>query len=206
MKIFLSAGYKVIPYILLGSSAIALFGGMIIYRQEYPTAMNGWLMGYSIAAFVIGMAIIVSQWRSGIFGLGLLIFFILLGISIGFSDKYDLAGCGIPLSIIFLIGWIIWFTVGLDQVRNNSILKNGISAPGIIINCKRTGNTMRVNTDYPNYGVELLIKVLPQNEPDFISKAETMLAEHEIANITEGMPVTVRYNPKDKGRVSIETW
>jgi hypothetical protein len=65
---------------------------------------------------------------------------------------------------------------------------------------------MRVNTDYPNYGVELLIKVLPQNEPDFISKAETMLAEHEIANITEGMPVTVRYNPKDKGRVSIETW
>ena len=65
---------------------------------------------------------------------------------------------------------------------------------------------MKVNTNYPNYGIELIIKVFPQNETEFISKAEAMLAEHEIANISKGMHVTVRYNPKDRKIVSIKSW
>jgi hypothetical protein len=206
MKKIFSLLWKCIPYIILGSSAIAFFGGMIIYGDKFFSAFNGWLVGYVIASFVIGMVIMVSQWRTAIFGLGLLIFFIMIGISIVLSNKYEFAFFGILLSIIFLVVWIIWFSMGADQVKNNKVLNNGISAPGVIISYKRTGINMRINTDYPNYGVELLIKVLPKNDPDFIAKAETMLAEHEIANLSEGMQVTVRYNPKDKRTVAIEAW
>ena len=53
---------------------------------------------------------------------------------------------------------------------------------------------------------ELVIEVHPQISPYFNAKAEAMLAEHEIANVTQRMPVTVRYNPKDKDKVSVESW
>ena len=206
MKNILSLIFKFIPYVLLGSFAIIFFGGLLIYGQEFSKVFHGYLMGYSIVAFVIGIVLMVSQFTTGLLGLGLLIFLVMVGISIVFSSKYEWAGCGLPLSVFFLIGWIIWTSYGAGQVRNKKLLKNGISAPGVIVSYKRTGINMKVNTDYPRYGVELVIEVHPNDGPRFSSKAESMFAEHEIANITEGMPVTVRYNPKDKDRVSIETW
>jgi hypothetical protein len=206
MKNILSRVFRFIPYILLGSFAIIFFGGLLIYGPEFSRVLKGWLMGYSIVAFVIGLVLLISQFTNGLLGLGLLIFFVILGISIVYSNKYDWAGCGLPVSVFFLIGWFIWFSMGADRVRNSRLLKNGVSAPGMIVSYKRTGVNVKVNTDYPRYGVELVIEVRPNDGPQFRSKAEAMLAEHEIANITEGMPVTVRYNPKDKDMVSIESW
>ena len=178
----------------------------MIYGQDFSRVFNGWLMDYSIGTFILGMVLLISQFTNILMGLGLLIFFIMLGISIIYSDKADWAGCGLPVSVFFLVGWIVWFSWGADKVRNQKLLKNGISAPAVIVSYVRTGTNTKVNTDYPRYGVKLVIEVHPKNSPYFSSKAEAMLAEHEIANITDGMPVTVRYDPKNKDKVAIESW
>jgi len=206
MKNIFSLVFRTIPYILLGSCVITFFGGMMIYGQDFSRVFNGWLMDYSIGTFILGMVLLISQFTNILMGLGLLIFFIMLGISIIYSDKADWAGCGLPVSVFFLVGWIVWFSWGADKVRNQKLLKNGISAPAVIVSYVRTGTNTKVNTDYPRYGVKLVIEVHPKNSPYFSSKAEAMLAEHEIANITDGMPVTVRYDPKNKDKVAIESW
>ena len=199
-----------IAYFLLSTSAIVFFVGLIIYGEKFAGMLKGALMIYSIAGFVIGMTILISTWTSWKLGAGLLIFFILLAVSIKFSNNNTalgrLAGFGMPLSVFFLIGWIFWFAVGSDQADNKNLLKNGISAPAVILSCERTGVTMKVNTDYPHYGVKLEVEVKPKNEKSFVSVAEDMLAEHEIAEIKKGMHITVRYIPDKKDKVAVESW
>ena len=214
MKNKLLSIIKFISYFLFVSSFIVFFAGMIIYGDKFVNAFHGWLAGYSIASFAVGMVMLISIWTNWKLGIGLLIFFILLGFCISVSIKYSdqdtiatrLAGFGLPLSVFFLVGWMIWFSVGSNQAANKKLLKKGALAPGKIISFKRTGVTMKVNTDYPHYGVELVIEVHPKNEAHFQAKAEAMLAEHEIANIKEGMHVTVRFNTKNKKKIAVESW
>jgi hypothetical protein len=200
-------------YFMLATSVIVFFGGMIIYGGKFASVFNGFLAGYSVLAFAIGMVILISRWTSIMLGLGLLIFFILLGGCIWLSMKYSgqdnipsrLAGFGLPLSVFFLVGWMIWFSTGADHFRNKKLLESGISSPAVILNFNRTGVAMKVNADYPRYKVKFLLEVHPKNGASFQAKSDAMLAEHEITALKNGMRITVKYNPKDRKMVAIES-
>lgn len=199
-----------IAYFLLGTFVLVFFGGVIVYGDQFPTVHNGFLLKYSIGSFLIGFIILISRWISISIGAGLFIFFVLIGLSVVYSNNTTvtgrLAGICFPLSIVFLIGWCYWFIVGSNRAAAKKLLKEGVSAPAAILSIERTGVNVKINTDYPHYGVVLKVKVHPAADESFESEAGEILAEHEIANLSQGMNITVRYNPKNKKRVAVESW
>ena len=167
------------------------------------------LIGYSVIGFIIGMFFFVAylvNWISAA-GFGIFILLMVFGIYLSGFEKYGaIGGLSFPFSMGIFGFWLYWFNFGSKQRKNKVLLKTGLKATGILVSYEQSGSKVTTNANFPRYGVTLEIDVQINGKFSFHSKAEEMLSESEIFRITEGMSLTIRYNPENTEFVAVESW
>ena len=97
------------------------------------------------------------------------------------------------------MGFFIYRAFG-GVMKNNNVLKTGVSAPGVILSVKDTGVTMN---DNPQARVHL--RVMPMGQDAFEAEATIFVGRFQVGMYVPNAPVMVRYDPADKTKVAIET-
>jgi hypothetical protein len=166
-------------------------------------------MSYSIIGFLIGMFFFVAYYVNWLSAAGFIIFILLMifGIILANSEHYGtIGGLTFPLSIGIFGFWIYWFNVGAKKRKSKLILKTGMPANGIIVSHKFNGMKITTNTDFPKYGVELIIDVQINGKTVFQSKANEMLTETEVFHLRKGMTLSIKYLPGNTDLIAVESW
>lgn len=122
-----------------------------------------------------------------ILGSGLLTVFVLLCVCVSTI---------VPLGVT---GYFL-FRMFKNMNQNSAVIKNGISAPAVILRADDTGTTMN---DSPQ--VRLTLQVNPEYGPSFQAVTTTFVGRLQIGLITPGSACVVRYDPSDPGKVALES-
>ncbi|MBP6179105.1 MAG: hypothetical protein KA473_03170 [Anaerolineales bacterium] len=122
-----------------------------------------------------------------ILGSGLLTVFVLLCVCVSTI---------VPLGVT---GYFL-FRMFKNMNQNSAVIKNGISAPAVILRADDTGTTMN---DSPQ--VRLTLQVNPEYGPSFQAVTTTFIGRLQIGLITPGSACVVRYDPSDPGKVALES-
>lgn len=122
-----------------------------------------------------------------ILGSGLLTVFVLLCVCVSTI---------VPLGVT---GYFL-FRMFKNMNQNSAVIKNGISAPAVILRADDTGTTMN---DSPQ--VRLTLQVNPDYGPSFQAVTTTFVGRLQIGLITPGSACVVRYDPADPSKVAIES-
>ena len=122
-----------------------------------------------------------------ILGSGLLTVFVLLCVCVSTI---------VPLGVT---GYFL-FRMFKNMNQNSAVIKNGISAPAVLLRADDTGTTMN---DSPQ--VRLTLQVNPEYGPSFQAVTTTFIGRLQIGLITPGSACVVRYDPSDPGKVALES-
>jgi len=203
---------KWVQWALLSTSILGFVVAMVFFPSP-GQAENQWvgpLMGASLLGFLAGMVVFTVRHASWIVAVGLVLFFALLGLAIfltGMEGPPAVAGgLLVPVSIFFLTGWCVWFSVGRVQWQRRRLLERGRSVPGVLVELRRLGMSVQRDTDYPRYGMELTFELRPEGAPAFRATATELLSETEIAALAPGRAATLRYDPRRPSRAAVERW
>lgn len=109
--------------------------------------------------------------------------------------------CAGIITVISLgvMGFFIYRSFG-GVMKNNNVLKTGVSAPGFILSVQDTGSSMN---DNPQARVRL--RVMPMGQEAFEAETTIFVGRFQVGMYVPNAPVMVRYNPADKSKVAIET-
>lgn len=105
----------------------------------------------------------------------------------------------ITLITLGATGFFIYRAFG-GMMKNNNVLKTGVSAPGVILSVQDTGTTMN---DNPQARVHL--RVMPMGQDAFEAETTIFVGRFQVAMFVPNAPVMVRYDPADRTKVAIET-
>lgn len=97
------------------------------------------------------------------------------------------------------MGFFIYRAFG-GVMKNNNVLKTGVSAPGVILSVQDTGASMN---DNPQARVRL--RVMPMGQDAFEAETTIFVGRFQVGMYVPNAPVMVRYDPADKSKVAIET-
>ena len=109
--------------------------------------------------------------------------------------------CAGVITIVSLgaMGFFIYRAFG-GVMKNNNVLKTGVSAPGVILSVQDTGGSMN---DNPQASIRL--RVMPAGQEAFEAETTMYVGRFQIAMFVPNAAVMVRYDPADKTKVAIET-
>jgi hypothetical protein len=107
--------------------------------------------------------------------------------------------CLVTLVSLGAAGFFV-YRVFKNMSQNSGLLKNGVSAPAVIISVEDTGVTMNYSPQ-----VRLTLQVTPADRPPFQAVATTFVGRMQVGMIVPGASVTVRYDPNDISKVAIES-
>ena len=107
--------------------------------------------------------------------------------------------CGIGAIVLGVTGFFL-FRLFKGMSQNSSLLKNGVSAPAVIVDVQDTGVTMN---DSPQ--ARLTLQVTPAGRPPFQATTTTFVGRFRVGLLVPGAAVQVRYNPNDTSKVAIES-
>ena len=109
--------------------------------------------------------------------------------------------CAGIITIVSLgvMGFFIYRAFG-GVMKNNSVLKTGVSAPGVILSVQDTGASMN---DNPQARVRL--RVMPMGQDAFEAETTIFVGRFQVGMYVPNAPVMVRYDPADRSKVAIET-
>ena len=105
---------------------------------------------------------------------------------------------GITLLVVLVIVWRVILPLVKSSNLNRQLIQNGLPAQAIIIKTWDTGVTVN---DNPRVG--FLLEVRPQNQPPFQAQAQMLVSRIHLAMYQPGMPVEVRYDPRNMSKVAI---
>lgn len=109
--------------------------------------------------------------------------------------------CAGIITVISLgaIGFFIYRAFG-GMMKNNNVLKTGVSAPGVILSVQDTGGSMNDNPQ-----ARIGLQVMPMGQEAFEAETTMYVGRFQIAMFVPNAAVMVRYDPADKKKVAIET-
>ena len=201
---------KWLMVLFITTSVLSFILSMIVGpKADDDNNIFGFLMSYSIIGFLIGMFFFVANLVNWISAAGYALFIVLmiLGILLANSEDYGaIGGLSFPFSMGIFGLWIYWFNIGSKKFKNKQLLKKGIKAEGILVSYKAIGTEISTNTNFPKYGMELVIDVQINDKTIFQSKANEMLTETEIFQLKEGMTLSIKYNPDNTELIAVESW
>ncbi len=102
---------------------------------------------------------------------------------------FILATTAVPLYFMFY-----------PEYERSQLIKNGLSAEGIIVSIEDTGN--RFN-DQPQ--VKVTVDVQPKNDSAFKAAAKMIVSPVHLPQFQPGKKVQVRYDPADPSKIAIES-
>jgi hypothetical protein len=97
------------------------------------------------------------------------------------------------------MGFFIYRAFG-GVMKNNNVLKTGVSAPGVILSVQDTGGSMNDNPQ-----ARIRLRVMPMGQDAFEAETTMYVGRFQIAMVVPNAPAMVRYDPADKSKVAIET-
>jgi hypothetical protein len=97
------------------------------------------------------------------------------------------------------MGFFIYRAFG-GVMKNNNVLKTGVSAPGVILSVQDTGGSMNDNPQ-----ARIRLRVMPMGQDVFEAETTMYVGRFQIAMVVPNAPAMVRYDPADKSKVAIET-
>ena len=109
--------------------------------------------------------------------------------------------CAGVITIVSLgaMGFFIYRAFG-GMMKNNNVLKTGVSAPGVILSVQDTGGSMNDNPQ-----ARIRLRVMPSGQEAFEAETTMYVGRFQIAMFVPNAAVMVRYDPADKTKVAIET-
>ncbi len=109
--------------------------------------------------------------------------------------------CAGVITIVTLVGmgFLIYRSFG-GVMKNNNVLKTGVSAPGVILSVQDTGASMN---DNPQALVR--IRVMPMGQEPFDAETTIFVGRFQVGMLVPNAPAMVRYDPANKTRIAIET-
>ena len=109
--------------------------------------------------------------------------------------------CAGVITIVSLgaMGFFIYRAFG-GMMKNNNVLKTGVSAPGVILSVQDTGGSMNDNPQ-----ARIRLRVMPSGQEAFEAETTMYVGRFQIAMFVPNAAVMVRYDPEDKTKVAIET-
>ena len=117
-----------------------------------------------------------------------------------FTVAILLCTCLITLVSLGAMGFF-FYRMFKNSSQNNAVLQSGIQAPAVILNVEDTGASMN---DNPQVRFTLQVNP-PDGRPSFQAVTTKFISRLQIGMINPGSPVTVRYDPNDTTKVTIET-
>ena len=109
--------------------------------------------------------------------------------------------CAGVITIVTLagMGFMIYRSFG-GVMKNNNVLKTGVSAPAVILSVQDTGASMN---DNPQALVRL--RVIPVGQEPFEAETTIFVGRFQVGMLVPNASAMVRYDPVNKTRVAIET-
>jgi hypothetical protein len=109
--------------------------------------------------------------------------------------------CAGVITIVSLgaMGFFIYRAFG-GVMKNNNVLKTGVSAPGVILSVQDTGGSMNDNPQ-----ARIRLRVMPSGQEAFEAETTMYVGRFQIAMFVPNAAVMVRYDPADTTKVAIET-
>jgi len=157
--------------------------------------------------FVAAMLIMIAASSGWIFALGLAIFFVLLGLGVGsafMKNPYLPTGFLLPFSVIFLVGWMVWFSIGAMAFRKNRLLKTGEKNSGVLKSYEQTGGSMKISGQMPKYQTTMIFTVKLYDGQLIESTALEMLSETEIYNLRAGDTYQLMTDKKKPEKAAVD--
>ena len=109
--------------------------------------------------------------------------------------------CAGVITIVSLgaMGFFIYRAFG-GVMKNNNVLKTGVSAPGVILSVQDTGGSLNDNPQ-----ARIRLRVMPAGQEAFEAETTMYVGRFQIAMFVPNAAVMVRYDPADNSKVAIET-
>jgi hypothetical protein len=108
-------------------------------------------------------------------------------------------GCLITVVVLGVTGFFLYrMFKGMSQ--NSAVLKNGVSAPAVILDVQDTGVTMNDNPQ-----ARLTLQINPAGRAPFQAITTTFVNRFHVGMLTPGSTIQVKYDPNDITKVAIES-
>ncbi len=194
---------------LLTVSSLGFLVGIVVSADDaWRDAGLGIMLG-SVPIFLLGMVLFTAAQAGWIVAVGLVGMLSLMGLGFYLSHFEGMiaaaGGLLFPGSILLMVAWVWWFSVGASEAKAGRLRATGFGATARIVAVELQGTTLESSGSFPRYGVRVTVDTQIPGGRTVRGQVEALLPETRIAQLTVGKQVQVRVDPADPSSVAFET-